>query len=240
MKKNIRIIFIVIITFISLLLLNVNAANLKMAWTNGNDTLYTLHGSADIFLVDEEWRQTGYKNWKQIEEIPWVHVRLNEIYMSQKKDLKVVIVWNKIEKYNLFIFWWDYYLKLEWISTSRWQIDEIISKKDSLEINFDNNKEWTYNLRMGNSAYKDSSIHYSSVYSTWNIQKYTIDWEWVSNKNEDAVKYKIEEDLNDNNINKYWIIIEEEKFNWKYLWIFALILFLWIWWYFWVKKYRKK
>lgn len=209
--------------------------DIKPIWFSWNDAMYTLEGNAEIYLIDEEWRKTWYYNWNEFNDIPGVdtHVLIwgnNEdnfrqsIYMSERKDLKAVIIWKWTWTYNLLVAWWNYYLEIENIKTSKWQIDELISKEDSIEINFDDNKIWSYNIRMSKSGYNDGSIYYSWVSSTPDIQKYIINWDWVSNGVENSVQYTINwnivENKNNNNssINQDIYII--------LLWIATFILFI--------------
>lgn len=216
----------------------------KESW---NSAVYTLEWKADIFLVDDQWRSSGYKNWHSVEEIPWVAPMViigwnnedrKQIYMSNRQDLTTVIVWKSNESYNLLIAWGNYYLKLEWIDTKKWQIDEIISRENIIEINFDNNKKWKYNLVMDHFKYENWSIYYGSVQSIWDIQKYVIDWNKVNEKKRDSVERSIEKD-NTEEMNQYGIITEEDKYKtiedkkyekttniWIIIWTSCIILFM--------------
>lgn len=218
MKKTVTILLFWI--FFYFLFIQYTSAQMTPIGFSGNDANYVLEGKADMFFVDEQWRQSGYKNGHSIEEIPWVwtHIMIwwdnsnrKEIYMSERKDLKLVVVWNTNESYTLLIAWWNYYLKLEGIETNEWQIDEISSKEDSIEIDFDDDKQWDYNLMMNFYKYKNWSIYYSAVRSTWDYQRYLIDWEWVDNRVPNSVKYTVEKDT-DWVENKYNIIFDEDKF----------------------------
>jgi len=180
-----------------------------------NDALYTLDGKADLFLVDEQWRSSGYKNRHTVEEIPWVSPLITfgwssedrkQVYMSERKDLKSVIVGTTKEEYTLMIAGGNYYLKIEWIPTKKWQVDEIISREDSIEINFDNDKNGTYSLIMDHYKYENGTIFYPLKTANGDIQNYTINWEWVVNKQQDSVKYttKIDLEEKDNKYDLWW------------------------------------
>lgn len=225
---NFLLIFLFIIISYTISLETISALNL--IWTWKNEALYTLKWNADIFLVDENWKISWYRNWQYLEEIPWVQEVLytwnnsgrKQLYMKERKELKVIVVWKKKESYSLLISSWNYYIKIEDIETNKNQIDEIIPRENSVEINFDNNKKWRYNFFMNNYNYENGNIYYLFAKSTWNIQKYIIDWDLVNAKSSNAVKYTIEKDKNDEK-NKYWIIfLDDEKNN--------LLINIWLLW----------
>ncbi len=222
--KNLKIILLILLVVSLFLSLNARAVGSKPIWFSWNDAMYTLEGNAEIYLIDEEWRKTWYNNWNKLNEIPWVQIYVP--IWTDSKDLKAVIIWKWTWTYNLLVAWWNYYLKIENIKTSKWQIDEFISKEDSIEINFDDNKVWKYNILMDNFDYKNGSIYYSWIQSTWDIQKYIINWGWVSNDIENSVKYTINWNIVENKSNNN-VSINEYIYIYKILlWITILILFI--------------
>ena len=233
--KKLKIILFILLVSYLFWSLNVKALGMKPVWFSWNDSIYTLEGNADIYLIDKEWRKTGYNNLNKLNEIPWVYIYVSiwtdntdnqSIYMSERKDLKTVIIWKWNWTYNLLVAWWNYYLKIENINTSKWQIDEFIIKEDSIEINFDDNKVWNYNIMMDNFDYKDASIFYSWVPSTWDIRKYIINWDWVNNDTENFVKYTINWNIVENKINNNFSINEYINIYKILLWIIIFILFI--------------
>lgn len=172
------------------------------------DALYTLDWKGDIYMIDDQWKISWYKDGQMLEEIPWVYPYVmdwwwssddwKQIYMPDRKDLKTVIVWKVDWTYKLMVAWWNYHLDIEWVETKKWQIDEIISRENSTEINFDDNKEWYYNLGMNFRRYKNWSIYFYQQKATWNPQKYVVDWEWVDKWEDNSILY-----ITDDNLSSY-------------------------------------
>lgn len=192
----------------------------KPIWFNDYDALYILEWNSDMFFVDENWRQSWYKNWHSIDEIPWVSNLITfwwndsnrkEIYMSERKDLRLIIVWKSKESYTLTIAWWNYHFKLENVETIEWQIDEIFSKEDYLFLDFDDNKNWNYNLSLSHRNYKNWNAYFGDVKITWEYQKYAINWVWVDKNISNSIVFSTEKDT-DWNENKYNIIFDDDKF----------------------------
>ena len=120
--KKLKIILFILLVSYLFWSLNVKALGMKPVWFSWNDSIYTLEGNADIYLIDKEWRKTGYNNLNKLNEIPWVYIYVSiwtdntdnqSIYMSERKDLKTVIIWKWNWTYNLLVAWWNYYLKIE-------------------------------------------------------------------------------------------------------------------------------
>lgn len=218
-----------IIIFLSLIFLSFTGVFIPSCFS---DALYTLDWKWDIYLIDEQWRISWYKDDNVFEEIPWVRPYTTmwglwssedwkQIYMPERKDLKTVIVWKADWTYKLTVAWWNYHLDIEGVETKKWQVDEIISRENSTEINFDDNKEWYYNLDMDFRRYKNWSFYFYQQKATWKTQKYIVDWEWVDNKEDNSILYIVNDDFSSsqkllnngvkhdeyNGISIYWIIL---------------------------------
>ncbi len=179
-------------------------------WFNMYDILYTLNWKSDIIVTDSLWRISWFSWWTVLEDIPWVDVIIpanatltwtientwKQIYLPQKKDLIVKVIAKDTENYDLMIAWWDYYTKLEWIETNSWQIDTFNITREKIEIDFDNEKTWNYDLLVD-----DFQNNWTWTVYIWNIktnqtkEQYTISWTWVLDNNNNAVIYEI--DTND-------------------------------------------
>ncbi len=179
-------------------------------WFNDNDWLFSLSWSADVIVKDSLWRISWFSNWEILEWIPWVDVitPLNEtlendvtqrsfkqIYLPQKQNLEISIIWKNSESYDAMIAWWDYYTKIESVETSSWEIDKFISSRENLKIDFDNSKDWSYNLLVDNFYNNWTwTVYMYGMPSIAEKQNYDIDWSKVINDDNDSVIYSIDLD----------------------------------------------
>jgi len=179
---------------------------------NENDLLFTVSWSPFLTIRDQSWNVTGIINGETIEDIPWSQV-LNLMNASLDKEkeentwkqiyfpewqgsLTVEVSWTTNESYDLLIAWWDYYTKLEWVSTSSGQVDTFTTTATNLQIDFDDSKTWDYNILVDN--FQDSgtgTVYIDSVDIIPETQNLLIDWDKVIQNNDDAVTY--ETDLDD-------------------------------------------
>ena len=181
-----------------------------LIWFLSFDILYTLDWKSDLLVTDSEWRISWFSWWTILDEIPWVQVIIpltntftlstentwKQIYLPQKIDnLTIKVNWKTEENYDLMIAWWDYYTKLEWISTSSWQIDTFNISRENIKIDLDDNKTstWTYNLLIDN--FQDTwtwTVYVDSVKLNTNPQQYNVNWSEVINNTNTAVNYQID------------------------------------------------
>ncbi len=192
-------------------------------WYWDNDTAYSLSWSSDIYVSDSLGRISWFKNWKILEQIPWVDVIIplnanpngetientfKQIYLPKKKDLTIKVSWEKKESYDLMIAWWNYYTELSGVETSPWQVDEFISTIDKLEIDFDDKKTWDYNLIIKNFWDHRWWITYSPKTKVKKeAQEYSINWQWVLEDSVDSIILKTD-------TNNDWVFDKKEKSSW--------------------------
>ena len=195
--------------------------NTSLIWFNDTDTLYTINWNSDLLLVDVNWNKTWYKNWEIYEEIPWTRIVVNyawettyntwkQIYLPQKlENLSIEINGKTEENYELMIAWWDYYTKLEWISTSSWQTDTFNISRENIKIDFDDIKTstWTYNLLIDDFQNNSTwSIYIHQLEIIKEKQSFDIDWNKVTNEEDNSISYFID-------INNDWTYDIESNFN---------------------------
>jgi hypothetical protein len=164
-----------------------------------------------MYVEDDLWRKTWFLQWNILEEIPWVHVVLSsnfgtwdnswkQIYLPQKQNLSVKIIWTSQESYNLMIAGGDYYSKLENIPTTLWQIDTYNSQRGNIKIDFDNSKNWSYNLLTDNFYNNGTgTIFMKDIPILWSKISYDINWSKVLSNSNDAVIYWV--DINNDGTN---------------------------------------
>lgn len=107
------------------------------------------------------------------------------------------------------IAWWDYYTKLEWISTSLWQIDTFNISRENIKINFDDTKTstWTYNLLVDDFQNNSTwSIYIHQLEIIKENQNFDIDWNKVVSNEGNSITYSID-------TNNDWIYNIESYFN---------------------------
>lgn len=178
-------------------------------WFNENETVYTVSWDSDIYVVDEKWRRSWFKNGKKIDEIPWVNVVIpftnadkntwKQIYIPDNSNLNltVKVKWNKKEIYDLMIAWWNYYTKIEGIETNNWELDSFVSKNNSFEIDFNDNKKWNYKLSINNSSKIWTwNIYTLDIQSNTKKHKYEIDWKWLKEDKDNSFILEIDNDDN--------------------------------------------
>lgn len=204
-------------------------------WFGKNDWIVTLYWKSDFFLIDWEWRKTWFIDGKEVEDLPWVTIlhtywwksisdnSLKQIYMSEARDYKIVVIWKYSEKYSLMIKWKDYYIKLSDVDTTKWQIDRIYPSESEIVVDFDDKKTWDYSLMMNNYKYKDGGFYYHMISATWNQQVYKINWEKLDKKQENAVSYEIYGSININE-NKLKIAFYLEVVLWIVLLVWSIFL----------------
>ncbi len=178
-------------------------------WFSKTDTVYSLLWSSDLQVVDSQWRVSWFSWWNLIEEIPWVYVLTplgitpsseaqentwKQIYLPQKLPWLTIKVFGKtIEPYDLMIAWWDYYTKLEWVTTSTGQLDNYQVTGTGIAIDFDNQKTGNYSLLIDNfQSSLTGTIFLSDILSTPVPQKISYDWNKVSQNTSDAVLYQVD------------------------------------------------
>lgn len=188
-------------------------SNPSPVWFSETDTLFTLSGSADLLIIDWigniSWFINGssFSNIEGVEIIKRKNASLDtvreeniwkQIYLPQKRDDLTVHINGKVdEDYTLMIAWGDYYTKVEWVSTSSGQTDTFVSTRTWLEIDFDDNKTWDYNLLTDNFYNSGTgTIYFDSIQSTSLTQQYNFDWTKVRANDIDAVTYTIDTDNN--------------------------------------------
>jgi len=180
-------------------------------WFWWEDALYTFKGTSSITISDSEWRVTGFSGTQILESIPWAiaiipsRVTLDwenldntwkQIYIPENiENYTIQIESNTDENYDFMIAWGDYYTKLEWVSTSSWQIDILTSTATNLEIDFDDSKIWDYNLLVDNFQNSGTgTIYVDAVEITPELQSFTVDWDKVVQDAPDAVVYETDSD----------------------------------------------
>jgi len=178
-------------------------------WFNILDIVYTISGKADLIVTDTAWNISWFKDWEILEEIPGVEVIIplnvvegedaienthKQIYLSQKQDVTVEVIWKTNESYDLLIAWGDYYTKLESIETNPGQIDTFITSIDDLEINFDDAKTWEYNLIVDNFRETwTGTVYVGNIWIIPEPQKYSVDWVWLTQQtNNKPLTYSID------------------------------------------------
>jgi hypothetical protein len=113
------------------------------------------------------------------------------------KNLKLEIQGRESENYNLMIAWWNYHTKLSWIATSSWQVDTFIPTRESLQINFDDKKTWSYNLDIRDfELKKDYFIYLGNLDVIKEAQIYEIDWKQMEKNKDKGVIYKVDKNWN--------------------------------------------
>jgi len=136
---------------------------LTSIWFNETDRVYTLSWDSNIYLKDENWNITWYKDWEIYEQIDWAEIKVNYwvliwtwntntntnkmLYIpdSTKLDtnnLKLYIQSTKDETYTLRVWWWNYYAEFTNIETNSWDLDEFKITRKDIQVNFDKNKTW--------------------------------------------------------------------------------------------------
>ncbi len=221
--------------------------NTSVIWFNDIDTLYTLNWNSDILLTDINWNKTWYKNWEIYEEIPWTRIVVNyawetidntfkQIYLPQKLENLTIEINAKVdESYDLMIAWWDYYTKIEWITTASWQTDIFNISRENIKIDFDDNKAEnnSYNILVD-----DFKNNWTWTVMLWNLetinwkQELDINWIEVLNNSNTAVIYS--KDLDNDGIQEtienlkaildYSIEPEPEILSWNISWKIWLYL----------------
>ncbi len=91
------------------------------------------------------------------------------------------------------IAWWDYYTKIEWVTTSTGQLDNYQVTWTGLTIDFDNQKTGTYTLLTDN--FQDTltgTVFLSGITATPSPQQVSYDWNKVIQKTSDAILYQID------------------------------------------------
>ena len=179
-----------------------------LMWFNGSDMVATLNGESDITITDSIWRASGFSGWTILEGIPWVRVIVplnatltgspdntwKQIYLPQKLPWLTFKVSGKTgEQYNLMIAWWNYYTKVEWVTTSTGQLDSYQVTWTGIVIDFDNQKTGNYSLLTDN--FQDTltgTVFLSGIVSTPSPQKISYDWNKVIQKTTDAILYQID------------------------------------------------
>lgn len=197
--------------------------NLDLIWFKWNDYVISLSWNSDISFEDNQWRISWFSWWTILEEIPWIivvkplnvsenwYVQENtwkQIYLPEKIGwLTIKVSWKTDEKYNLMIAGWDYYTKLENIETNTWQVDAFKISREQVQINFDDNKVWTYNLLIDDFQNNWTwSVYKSDLTSTNNLEQFNIDWPKVVNNESNAIKYNMD-------IDNDWIFDMESYFS---------------------------
>ncbi len=203
-------------------------------WFNYDWVVYTLSWESDIYVIDSKWRKSWFEKGKTFEDIPWIKVikplnnlwknSFKQIYISNKMDLTIKVKGNKKENYDLMIAWWNYFTKISDIEITKWEEDTFISEKEYIDIDFDDNKKWSYSLTMSDLSKSNIwNINISTLKSSVVKHKYTIDWEWVKNNKENSFileiynknnwKYELIKDLKP--IKTKWTFYKLEKeINW--------------------------
>lgn len=200
------------------------------------DASYSLVWEADLYLEDLQWRISWYKDGMVIKEIPWVQIiedinlginsnsvdKYKLIYLPEKiDDIVIHVNGTKSEDYNLMIAWWNYYTKIEWVTTELNQEDLYISTENTLEINFDNNKQGTHNFLsnyFGTEITK--TVYVEETYSSPMLQKYSMDWGEVWNNEENVVEYQIDNDGDGvyDIYSNFWILPQSANLPWRISW----------------------
>jgi len=177
------------------------------SWFLWVDILYTVNWTSDLQITDSQWRISWFSWWTILEEIPWVHVIIpligdlswtteniwKQIYLPQKQNLTVKVIAKSQENYDLMVAWWDYYTKLEKVSTSTGQIDTFTSTWNELTIDFDDTKTWSYNLLTDNFQENNTwTIYIDQSPIITSLQEYNIDWQKVQDNSNDAVTQSID------------------------------------------------
>jgi len=196
----------------------------KVVWSDENEIKYWLTWESNIYIEDENWNITWYKDWEVLEQIPWVEIykeiwlvkwqeiknTYKQIYISDttKLDiskLKLKIQSTKDESYNLNIISRDFFTYLQNIETNSWDLDEFKITREEIEINFDKNKIWDYDLLVDN--FKDNwtwTIYISQVKTIDTLHKYQINWDKVVKDEKWAITYQLD-------INNDWKLDNQDK-----------------------------
>ncbi len=190
-------------------------------WFNVVDILYTFKWDSDFLLKDKDGNKVWYKDWNIFEEIPWARllVPLNgdleqnnwkQIYLPQKlENLSIEINGKAEEKYDIMIAWWDYYTKLEWISTSLWQTDTFNISRENIKIDFDDNKTEnnSYNILVDDFQNNSTwSIYIHQLETIKENQNFDINWNKVINEEDNSISYSID-------TNNDWLYDIQSYFN---------------------------
>lgn len=158
------------------------------------DDSYVLEWPAELQLIDEEWKLSGYDNWKIIEESSWAYVWAfwNQIYVSNRENYKIKVIWKEYWKYRLFLSNGDYFTQISNVSTVEWQVDTYTRTNDSITIDFSDFKFGYYNLLIDNFWWKSvKSINQVYLPAIWLTQRFKIDWNKVSENNPESIEYSI-------------------------------------------------
>jgi len=96
------------------------------------------------------------------------------------------------------IAWGDYYMKLEWIETTEWQLDVFTPNRTGMEINFDDTKKGEYSIIVDDFQNNGTgSIYLSSLRVQSELQKYTFDWDKVTTSDFMSIKHEVDIDNDD-------------------------------------------
>ncbi len=183
----------------------------RVVWTDENEIKYGLTWDANIYLEDENWNITWYKDWETLEQIPWTEVykevwivkwqqiknTYKQIYIpdTTKLDiskLKLKIQSTENETYNLNVISKDFFTYFQNIETNSWDLDEFKITREDIQVNFDKNKTWDYDLLVDN--FKDNwtwTVFIPQV-KTKILHEYQINWDRVVKDEKWAITYKLD------------------------------------------------
>ncbi len=201
----------------------------KVVWSDEKEIKYWLAWESNIYLEDENGNITWYKDWKVLEQISWVEIykeiwllKWQEIKNTYKQiyipditkldisKLKVKVQSTKDEIYNFNITSKDFFAYFQNVETNSWDLDEFKITRENIQIDFDENKTWDYDLLVDN--FKDNwtwTVFLSQVKTIDNLHSYYIDWDKVINNKKWAITYHLDIDNNwslDKNleITRFW------------------------------------
>jgi len=183
----------------------------RVVWTDENEIKYGLSWEGNIYLEDENGNITWYKDWETLEQIPWTEIykeiwivkwqqiknTYKQIYIpdTTKLDiskLKLKIQSTKNETYNLNIISKDFFTYFQNIETNSWDLDEFKITRKDIQVNFDKNKTWDYDLLVDN--FKDNwtwTVFIPQV-KTKILHEYQINWDKVVKDEKWAITYKLD------------------------------------------------
>ncbi len=184
----------------------------RVVWTDENEIKYGLDWEGNIYLEDENGNITWYKDWETLEQIPWTEVykevwivkwqQIKNIYKqiyipdTTKLDvskLKIKIQSTKNETYNLNVISKDFFTYFQNIETNSWDLDEFKITREDIQVNFDKNKTWDYDLLVDN--FKDNwtwTVFIPQVKTIDTLHEYQINWDKVVTDEKWAITYKLD------------------------------------------------
>ena len=202
-----------------------------------NDFLYTLSWTWEILLTDEAWRVTWYKDNITYKEIPWVEIinllsaniwnnntnDFKQIYIPEYIDnVLIEVSWTNKWEYDLMISSWDFFTEFKDISTWSWEVDKYQISREKIEFDFDDNKEWTYNLISHDFDNNGTGTIYlwNTTIEEW-LTKLDINWEEVINNWESSIIKSVDSDLDWEFEKTEWIkpITKNDWKKWEISWV---------------------